>query len=376
MRKNVLILLVAGIFMGACSTSTQKKQLPDIVDGEKMQEIYEEVKTPFKYGLIMVPDSDDRKMDCPTIFRKNNRWVMTYIIFDGRGYETHLAWSDDLIHWEEQGAIMQFSDTTEWDVNQKAGYPSLIDYDWGGEYGINTYDGRYWMSYFGGDSRGYEKGLLSFGMAYTEHDPATLHEWKRLEQPVLASTDADARWYDNITMYKCYVQEDKERLTGHPFVMFYNAKGDSISKVRGAERIAMAVSDDMVNWTRFGREPVLNHQFGITGDAVIQKIGDLYVLFYFRAYWPEGKTVVYNSFACSYDLVNWTEWGGQHLIEPSEGYDAMFAHKSFVMKVDSVVYHFYNAVDTLGNRGIALATSKDLCKSELKFNGTSESEIK
>ncbi len=366
MRSVILTTLV--VFLGARCTFT-KKEFPQTVSAEKMAEVYEEVKTPFKYGLVMVPDSSNHKFDCPTIFRYDNRWVMTYIVFDGRGYETHLAYSNDLIHWDEQGAIMQFSDSTDWDVNQKAAYASLIDYEWGGSYAINQYNGKYWMSYFGGNSVGYEQGVLSFGMAYTGKSPASLHQWQRLDKPVLMPTDEDARWWDNITMYKCYVQEDKEQLTGHPFVMFYNAKGDSVSKVRGAERIAMAVSDDMVNWKRFGDKPLLNHHVGITGDAVVQKIGDLYVMFYFRAYWPNGKTVVYNSFACSYDLLNWTQWTGQHLIEPTEEYDELFAHKSFVIKVDGVVYHFYNAVDKPGNRGIALATSKDLGQSPLSFTG-------
>ncbi|MCW0481854.1 hypothetical protein [Gaoshiqia sediminis] len=374
MKRTFFALTMAAIAVVACTP--KKKELPETVSQQKMEEIYNEVKTPYKYGLVMVPDSSSQMMDCPTIFRHNDKWVMTYIVFDGRGYETHLAWSQDLINWDEQGCIMQFSDTTDWDVNQKAGYPSLIDYDWGGAYGINSYDGKYWMSYFGGNSTGYEKGLLSVGMAFTEEDPATLHQWNRLREPVMMSTDPDARWYDNSTMYKNFVIEDQEKLTGHPFVMYYNARGDSINPDRGAERISMAVSDDMINWTRFGDQPVLNHHKGITGDAVIQKIGDVYVLFFFRAYWPEGKTVVYNSFAASYDLLHWTEWDGPHLIEPSENYDNMFAHKAYVIKVDGVVYHYYNAVDTLGNRGIALATSTDIGKSELVFKSATESEVK
>ncbi|WP_163712582.1 glycoside hydrolase family protein [Mangrovibacterium lignilyticum] len=374
MKRTFFALALAALSMVACSP--KKKALPESVSQQKMDEIYNEVKTPYKYGLIMVPDSNSYKMDCPTIFRHDDQWVMTYIIFDGRGYETHLALSDDLIHWDEQGAIMQFSDTTDWDVNQKAGYPSLIHYDWGGDYGIDTYDGKYWMSYFGGNSTGYEKGLLSVGMAFTKEDPATLHQWDRLKKPVITSNDEDARWYDNSTIYKNFIIEDKERLTGHPFVMYYNARGDSINPDRGAERISMAVSDDMVSWKRFGNKPVLNHHKGITGDAVIQKIGDVYVMFFFRAYWPDGQTVVYNSFAASYDLVHWTEWNGQHLIEPSESYDDLFAHKAYVIQVDGVVYHFYNAVDKLGNRGIALATSKDLGKSSMTFSSTEESAVK
>jgi hypothetical protein len=99
-------------------------------------------------------------------------------------------------------------------------------------------------------------------------------------------------------------------------------------------------------------------------------------MFFFRASWPEDTTIVYNSFACSYDLVNWTEWKGTHLIEPSEEYDNLFAHKAYVLKHNGTVYHFYNAVDKFGNRGIALATSEDIGKSMLTFNSTEESPIK
>ena len=38
---------------------------------------------------------------------------------------------------------------------------------------------------------------------------------------------------------------DKEKLTGHNFIMYYNARGDSLNPAKGAERIAMAVSNDM-----------------------------------------------------------------------------------------------------------------------------------
>ena len=376
MKETLCLLIVFAFLIGGCSIGTKKKTLPETVSLQKMQEIYNEIKTPYKYGLILVPDSNSYKMDCPTIFRKDNKWIMTYIVFDGRGYETWLAESDNLIHWDILGKIMQFSNTTDWDVNQKAGYPSLINYEWGGDYAINQYDGKYWMSYFGGDSRGYEKGILSIGMAYTGEDPATVHNWQRLDKPVIMPTDADARWYDNSTIYKNFVIQDKEKLSGHPFVMYYNARGDSINPDKGAERISMAVSDDMVHWNRYGDRPLINHHKGISGDAVFQKIGDVYVMFYFGAFWPDQDAAAFNRFACSYDLVHWTEWNGPNLIEPSEKYDGLFAHKSYVIKDDGIVYHFYNAVDKKGNRGIALATSMDIGKSEMTFNSNKESEIK
>ncbi len=42
---------------------------------------------------------DSKKIDCPTVFRKGDTWYMTYIVFDGRGYETWLSESKDLLQW-------------------------------------------------------------------------------------------------------------------------------------------------------------------------------------------------------------------------------------------------------------------------------------
>jgi hypothetical protein len=128
----------------------------------------------------------------------------------------------------------------------------------------------------------------------------------------------------------------------------------------------MAVSDDMIHWKRYLIEPVVHHRLGITGDAVLQRMGDLWVMFYFGAFW-EGRKDAFNRFACSYDLVNWTDWTGDDLIKPTEPYDSRYAHKSYVIKHDGIVYHFYCAVDAADNRGIAVATSRDIGTSSLHF---------
>lgn len=339
------------------------------VSQEQMQQVYKEVKTPYKYGLVMVPQDNSKKIDCPTVFRKGKNWYMSWIVFDGRGYETWLAKSKDLLHWESLGRIMSFSDSTDWDSNQKAGYMALQDTKWGGSYKLNTFQNKYWISYFGGQGRGYEAGPLSIGIAHTTADPSTPHEWQRIGHPVLSSSDSSVRWWENKKIFKSTVIEDKKKLTGYPFVMYYNANGDSSGnkpKWRWFERIGMAVSDDMVNWKRLGADPVMHHPIGITGDAVIQKKGDLWIMFYFGAFW-EGRKDAFNRFACSYDLVNWTDWNGEDLIRSSEPYDEKFAHKSFVVKHKGVVYHFYCAVNNKDQRGIAVATSVDKGKSTLQF---------
>ena len=340
------------IFLAAASACSHN--LPQTVPQAEMEKVFEKVKTPYKYGLV-VPGHDGLAMDSPSVFRHDGRWYMSYIIFDGRGYETWLAESDDLLAWKTLGRILSFSEEGDWDLNQKAGYIALEDIRWGGSYRLGKYDGKYWMSYLGGDTDGYEEGVLSVGIAHTSGPLSEAHEWDRLPAPVLSPSDPDAMPWDNRKIYKSTVIKVPGKLTGHPFVMFYNAKGN-------AERIAMAVSDDMVHWRRFGSAPVLSHgDRGITGDANLQRMGRLWVMFYFGHAWDEGTAhYAWDSFACSYDLVHWTDWTGEPLIRPSEAYDSRYAHKPCMVKWKDTVYHFYCAVDDAGNRGIALATSTPL----------------
>ena len=333
-----------------------------IVPAHVMQQVYEEVKAPYKFGLVLIPEDGSKMVDSPSVFREQDTWYMTYIVFDGKGYETWLAESSDLLHWKNRGRIMSFTENT-WDANQKAGYIALQDYKWGGSYKIQKYKGRYWMSYLGGKTEGYEAGRLGIGMAYTTDSVSKAHEWKRIDNPVISPEDNDARWYDNQTIYKSTVIWDKEESLGYPFVMFYNAKGQNETNAE-AERIAMAVSDDMVSWIRFGDTPVIDHGTGISGDAFITRINEIWVMFYFGAFWKPGA---FDRFACSYDLKNWTKWNGNDLVSPSEDFDSQYAHKPFVIKHDGIVYHFYCAVDRNGNRGIALAASADPGKSNLNF---------
>ena len=369
MRKSILRYSLLFLFLASTFFSTGQTSLKN-VSPQTMQAIYEEVKTPFKYGLVVAPENDSKKVDCPSVFRKGKKWYMTYIQFDGKGYETWLAKSKDLLHWKTVGRLLSFSkDSMQWDASQKAAYIALQNPEWGGNYRWQKFDDRYWMSYIGGRDKGYEAGDLSIGIAYTTKDASKPHEWNRLPAPVLSSKDADVRWWENKKIYKSSVLWDKAKTTGYPFVMYYNANGDTtgVKQLRWFERIGMAVSDDMIHWKRFGQEPVMMHVRGITGDAVLQKIKDVWVMFYFGAFWKDNNSA-FNRFACSYDLVHWTDWDGPDLINSSETYDNKYAHKSFVVKHKGVVYHFYNAVNDKDQRGIAVATSVDKGKSKLKFS--------
>jgi predicted GH43/DUF377 family glycosyl hydrolase len=334
------------------------QQVPDSV----MQRVYEEVKTPYKKGMVITSSDNSKKIDCPSIFRKGNRWCMTYIQFDGRGYETWLATSKDLLHWETKGKLLSFSDTADWDMHQKAGYIALQDPTWGGSYKLNKYKGNYWMSYFGSNMQGYEAGELGISLAYTKKNPAIAHEWNRLSHPVLRASDSNVRWWENKKLYKSSIIEDSKKQLGYRFLMYYNANGDTsgnVPKLRWFERIGVAGSNDMLHWDRFINDPLLQHSRGITADPIVQRWNNLWIMFYYGAFWEGREKETFNRFACSYDGIHWTDWKGPDLIRSSESYDAKYAHKSYVVKYKGVVYHFYCAVDKNDNRGIAVATSKE-----------------
>jgi predicted GH43/DUF377 family glycosyl hydrolase len=334
-----------------------------------MQMVYETVQTPFKYGPVVTPENENSKTDSPTVFRYRHKWYMTFIVFNGktansgRGYETWIAKSKDLLHWNTLGKILSFSDSANWDCNQKAGYVALVNPEWNGNHKTAKYKGKYWISYIGGGARGYEKPPISIGIASTTNHINKVHEWTALPSPVLASSDFDRSWWDSEVIYKSSVFHDPGKTLGHPFVMFYNAKGVKSDTTHSAERIGIAISDDMIHWKRYGKNPVLDHHIGITGDAQIKKKGDLWIMFYFGAFW-KNKGGAFNRFACSYDLIHWTDWDGADLIAPSESYDNLYAHKSWVVNYKGIVYHFYCAVNKQDQRGIAVATSKDLRKTD------------
>ncbi len=349
-----------------------------VVDHQRMERIYEEAKTPYKYGLVIAPQDNKHKYDCPSVFREKDKWYMTFVCYDGkggndgRGYETWLAESDDLLHWNILGRILEFPSlpTTLWDANQRGGFPALIDYNWGGTYKMKKHKGAHWITYIGGNGTGYEavQSPLSVGLASTKKDITKPHPWQCLPHPVISYADDDAQWWEQMTQYKSTIYKVEKKYFGHPFVMFYNAGGKDSTYPKG-ERIGIALSDDMLHWTRFNGNPVFAHDSDgtITGDAQIVRMGDIFVMFYFSAFNPTRKYNAYNTFAASHDLIHWTDWDGDDLIIPSKPYDEMFAHKSYVVKHDGIVYHFYCAVNNAGQRGIAVATSRHLGKSEVSF---------
>ncbi len=68
-------------------------------------------RTPYKFPKLVLSathrkgDFDQRSIDDPIVFYANGAFQMLYIGWDGIGYQTGLATSDDLLHWTRTALV-------------------------------------------------------------------------------------------------------------------------------------------------------------------------------------------------------------------------------------------------------------------------------
>ncbi len=332
----------------------RKSEFAEISDNE-MAEIYNKIKTPIKRGAVIKRDD---YTDSPTVFRKDNVFYMYFIAVSKdcsvSGYETHLACSTDLINWKYLAPVFRRNNLNHWDSKQCAGYAAFKDICFDGSNELTEINKNYYISYLAGNSDGYEPDPLYMGLAKS-CNPTVPDSFIRFEHPILKPDDNDAREGETKTLYKSCLFEDVLGVTGYPYVNIYNGKSQD-----GTERIFLAVSNDAEQWERYGDAPVLDMKridpdTFISGDPQVICIDDIYVMFFFH--YTKGKGA-YNTFACSRDLVNWKIWNGKPLIEPTEPWENIHAHKTWFLRHNGVNYHYYCAVNTDNERFIAVAASE------------------
>ncbi len=325
------------------------------VSDKEMNAVYEALKTPHKVGAVI--KLDGLWTDSPTVFFHNGAFYMYYISIDaavtGSGYETHLSRSTDLLHWEPVGTVFRRGESGAWDSRQCAGYAAYFDITYGGTNTLSPVNGQYYLSYLGGNLDGYETDPLFMGLAKSK-DPTDCDGFVRFPEPILSPFDSDCRPYEDKTLYKSFLFVDERKTTGYPYVNVYNAKDNE-----NRERIYLAVSQDGEHFQRYGDRPILDVITDdpdgiISGDPQIVKMGDLYVMLFFRYRKGEGA---YNTFAVSRDLVTWRVWESTPLIFPEKEWENVHAHKTWFLRHNGKNYHFYCAVNDKRERFIALATS-------------------
>jgi len=283
-------------------------------------------------------DFDSDMVDCPWVVRYEGQWLMHYTGFDGVKYRIGLATSDDLVHWERQRMILDAGADGAWDYGS-AGGSSLIQYD-----------GWWYLFYCGFPETGYEVGPGKTGLARarTPRGP-----FRRLQaDPVLLPGPPDA--WDGGGVYKAVVYE-----RDGAFTMLYNAK-DTAAPWR--EQTGAASSADLLHWRKYEGNPVLPAGPEGTWDSLFASdpqlvlINGLWHLFYYGFNGQHACDGVATSTDGSW--LHWQKSPVNPILTPGRpgSYDAVHAHKPFVLEHEGVFYHFYCGVGE--ERTICLATSQ------------------
>lgn len=302
--------------------------------------------TPFKWGRPVWVGSgnpgafDEQAVDCPFVFRHRDQFFMMYVGFDGKGYQTALATSDDLLNWQPYGIILRRGEGAEWDKRNTAGTWMLRDSRLHGPATLQKWDGKYWLAYHAYPGEGFESGPASIGLAWTTDE--NLFDWHRLPEPVLMPDDG-ADWESGGLYKECLLEHEGT------LYLFYNAKNIADPHASGPhrwiEQTGYAVSQDMVSWTRMPHNPVLPVSPGrwdsiFASEPCVLHDGRHWVMYYFGF---DGKHAQ-DGIAYSDDLVHWEKYSDPLLSIGQEGeIDSIHAHKPSLISHSGVLYHFYVA---------------------------------
>ena len=297
--------------------------------------------TPYKYGQPVLHGSgiegcfDSNGVDIPFVFFHRGKFHMMYAGYDGEGYQTALATSDNLLEWEHKGIILKRLNEERWDKVGAAATWILKESDELFELPVlKKVDGKYWLVYHSYPQTGYESGPAEIGLAWSKDEE--LLEWNRLEQPVFSWKEG--KDWEKGGLYKaCIVQRDDL------FYLFYNAKTEGLSWV---EQTGMAYSKDLMNWIRCEENPLLKittsgWETKFLSDPCVIRDGDKWLNFYFAYDMKHAR----EGLAISHDLIHWEKVEEPIVTNGKVGeIDEIHAHKASVICYEGRMYHFYCAV--------------------------------
>ncbi len=295
--------------------------------------------------------------DVPTVYQipgQAGKWFMSFIGFNGQGYNSFVAESVDLVHWTKPRLAMGFGRAGEFDFGG-----CVIGGDLYESYNIRAprllkkRHGRYWTLYgCYAQQGGYELDPGYEGVAWSDDGLS----WSRAQDRYILSVhEPDVGEWEKHCIYQPWLVEHEGR-----FYNFYNAK----HMPDWIEQMGLATSPDLMNWTRYSGNPIVRVRPGgydeqFCSDGKVFRDGDHWVMFYFGV----GRGGAHIMAAFSRDLLHWTAHpeplyrAGGH----PGGLDSIHAHKISLLyeAASDTFYMYYCAV---GNRGrcIGLLTSKSL----------------
>ncbi len=288
--------------------------------------------------------------DVPTIFQLqgDDRWYISFIAFDGSGYNSFIAESTDLIHWGNMRLAMGFGPEAEFDYGGRVLGAYLYEsYDIEAPRLLKKREGKFWSLYGAYPRQGaYELRPGYEGLAWSK-DGKTWHRAK--DKYILSVHDADCGEWEKDCIYQPWLVE-----RGGKFFNFYNAANGRI------EQTGLAFSSNLFDWTRCSANPIIRNTPGgydevFCSDPKVFHDGEHWTMFYFGV----GRGGAHITIAFSRDLIHWTKHpeplykAGGH----PAALDKKYAHKiSLVFNPkNETFYMFYCAVGKKG-RGIGLIT--------------------
>ena len=296
--------------------------------------------------------------DVPTLYQipgEESKWYMTFIGFDGNGYQSFVAESSDLVNWTKFCLAFGYGKEGEFDFGGRVLGGYLFEsYNVNAPRVLKRLRGKFWCLYGAYSTQGsYEIDPGFEGLCCSE-DGIT---WSRAtESPILSVHDGDVKAWENGSIYQPFLLHD-----GNSFYNFYNAK----RMPEWIEQIGVAFSSNLVDWKRNTDNPIVkvfpdgfDSQF--CSDPKVYRDGDHWIMFYFGL-GKEGKASI--MVAHSQDLLHWTKdkeplyQAGGH----PQGLDQQHAHKTSLVynASNKTFYLYYCAVGSKG-RGVGLLTSKTL----------------
>jgi len=298
--------------------------------------------------------------DIPTIYQipGHDRWYMSFVAFDGKGYQSYVAESTDLVHWGDYRLAMGYGPEGEFDHGGRTiGGFLLESYDLKARRVLKKRDGKFWTLYGAyAQQGGYEVHPDGQGLAVSDNGLT----WRPAQdEPVLSIHDPDCGDWESDRIYMPWLLEYRGR-----FFDFYNAAHNH------REQTGVAFSTDLAHWIHYPANPIIRNRpggydAGFCSDPKVYRDGDHWTMFYFGV----GHGTASIMIAFSRDLMHWTsdpvplyKGGGN----PS-GVDKQYAHKTSLVynPGNDTFYLFYCAVpgkegEITGGRGIGLITSKPL----------------
>lgn len=303
-----------------------------------------------------IPGAEEfQSTDVPCVYQlpgDSSKWLMSFIAFNGKGYNSFVAESTNLVDWSNPRLAMGFGPANEFDHGGTVVGAYLYgSYDLKAPRFLKKREGKYWTLY-GCYPRqgGYELRPGYEGIA-SSHDGLN---WQRAKNtPILAIQDPDCAPWEKDCIYQPWLVEHAGR-----FFNFYNAANG------GVEQTGLAFSTDLLNWMRYPANPVVRTRPGgydeqFASDPKVFRDEDHWTMFYFGVAHGGAHILI----AFSRDLVHWTAHpeplykAGGH----PTGLDKQYAHKiSLVYEPKSATFYMYYCAVGSKGRGIGLLTSRPI----------------